>query len=148
MPTPRSPDVPVEVYVVAVEEYRFQTRLNWDRCQSMLVFDAGLLAAGIGLGRVAGVFAAAVFFVGLVASVAAFAAVGVQHTYYRAARDRMVAVEAVVLAGTGVPVMDTTPGMVGGGFRWARVVNVVRVMLVALFLAHAACLAALTCLGH
>ena len=86
----------VEIYRVAVEEYRFQVRLNWDRAQSMLLFNAAVLAAGAGLIKLTdqSPYTIAVFAVGVVSSVMSYIAVGLQHSYYHNARDRMRQLEA------------------------------------------------------
>ena len=87
----------VDIYKVAVDEYRFQAQFNWSRTQYLLVFNFGIFAAAAGLLSLPGRGAAFVFLVGLVAAVLSIAAVHVMHGYYRAARDRMRRVEEDVV---------------------------------------------------
>ena len=47
----------LELYKIAVEEYRFQVKLNWDRTAYHLTLSSGLIAIAVGLlkvGHVAG----------------------------------------------------------------------------------------------
>jgi hypothetical protein len=41
----------LNLYGKALDEYRFQVRLNWDRTQYFLALDLGILAAAAGLVR-------------------------------------------------------------------------------------------------
>jgi hypothetical protein len=84
---------PVDLYKVAVEEYRFQAQYNWSRTQYMLALNVAILAAAVALGSRPGKGAALVFALGAVASAMAAVMVRTQHDYYRAARDRMRRVE-------------------------------------------------------
>lgn len=90
---------PLDVYKVAVEEYRFQATFNWSRTQYTLVFNTGILAAAAAVASRPGRGAALVFLFGVVACVLSAGIVRTQHGYYRAARDRMRAVEEAV----GIP---------------------------------------------
>jgi hypothetical protein len=118
---------PLEVYKVAVEEYRFQAEFNWSRTQYMLVFNAGILAAASAVGSRPGHGAALVFGLGAVAACLSLFVVRTQHDYYRAARDRMRRIEVAV----GVPVdqrIDTTATL-GGRRRRVSVNQLVYVLL-------------------
>jgi hypothetical protein len=42
----------IDLYRLALEEYRFETRLNWDRMQYYLVLNLGVVAAATGLAKV------------------------------------------------------------------------------------------------
>src|SRR5215469_6692608 len=81
----------LDLYKVAVDEYRFQVTLNWQRTQYYLALNVAFLAAGTALlqavrGRV-NVLVAIVFFSGVVSSILSVLAAEVQHSYYRVARD-------------------------------------------------------------
>lgn len=80
---------PIELYKLAVEEYRFQAEFNWRRTQYLLAFNAAILAAGTAVAARFDAFAVPVFALGVVACLLAGLVVRQQHNYYRAARDRM-----------------------------------------------------------
>jgi hypothetical protein len=84
---------PVDVYRLAAEEYRFQAEFSWSRTRYFLAFSTAVLAAGSALSAQGAVFAVPVFAWGIVASAIAAVVTHVQHRYYRAARERMSAVE-------------------------------------------------------
>jgi hypothetical protein len=108
-----------QLYRIAVDEYRFQVNLNWQRSQYFLGLNAAIIAVGAGLVHL-GVPAShengapltvAVFFVGFVLALSSMFAVWKQHAYYRTARNRMVAVGN--LLGLGSLAVATTPGSAG-----------------------------------
>jgi hypothetical protein len=79
--TPRAQKTLLELYRVAVDEYRFEVKLNWDRMQYYAVVNSGIIAVGAGLLREttsAGVtvLSGAMFLVGLI-----MALMGVISTY-------------------------------------------------------------------
>lgn len=90
---------PTDIYQVAVEEYRFQATFNWSRTQYTLVFNTGILVAAAAVASRPGHGAAVVFAFGVLACALSAGIVRTQHGYYRAARDRMRAVEKAV----GIP---------------------------------------------
>ena len=49
--TPRTQKALIELYRVAVDEYRFEVRLNWDRMQYYAVVNSGIIAVGTSLLR-------------------------------------------------------------------------------------------------
>lgn len=87
---------PADIYKVAVDEYRFQAQHNWSRTQYLLALNAGILTAGAAVASQGGRGAAPVFLLGVAAAALTGLAVGTQHDYYRAARDRMRRVEAAL----------------------------------------------------
>jgi hypothetical protein len=87
------PMPPMELYKLAVEEYRFQAQFNWTRTQSLLVFNTAVLAAGTAVSARFGAFAVPVFALGIVACIVGVLVMRQQHDYYRAARDRMRRIE-------------------------------------------------------
>jgi hypothetical protein len=83
----------VDVYRLAAEEYRFQAEFSWSRTRYFLAFSTAILAAGSALSAQGAVYAVPVFAWGILASVIAAIVTRLQHRYYRAARERMSAVE-------------------------------------------------------
>jgi len=108
----------LEIYKIAVEEYRFQVRFNWNRTQYLFALDAAILAVGANLiapGEDArpGLLIAAVFVVGALVAVHAIIVTANQHDYYRSARDHMKEVGRD-LGLESRWLLQTTPGMRGG----------------------------------
>jgi hypothetical protein len=78
----------LDLYKIAVEEYRFQVKLNWDRTAYHLTLNSGLIAVAVGLLKVGSapvvnLFVAGVFLIGLLASVIGIQAISKGHRYYR-----------------------------------------------------------------
>lgn len=78
---------PIDLYRIAVEEYRWQAGLNWTRTQYLLGLNVLILVAGTTFVRP--VLAVATLSFGAVAAVLSAGAVRTQHGYYRAARDHL-----------------------------------------------------------
>ncbi len=126
---------PLDLYKLAVEEYRFQAQFNWTRTQYLLAFNAAILTAGAAVASRHGRSAALVFALGAVASAASIFAVRAQHAYYRAARNRMQRAEDVL----GVPTtlrVDTTATL-GRRGRFVSVQQIVYLLLGALAVSNA-----------
>ena len=78
----------LELYKIAIEEYRFQVKLNWERTAYYLTLNSGLIAIATGLlkvGRspVVNLLVAVVFIIGLAASAIAIKNTKTGHQYYR-----------------------------------------------------------------
>ena len=78
----------LDLYKIAVEEYRFQVRLNWDRTAYHLTLSSGLIAIAVGLLKIGSapivdLFVAGVFLVGLLASMIGIQTIRKGHEYYR-----------------------------------------------------------------
>jgi hypothetical protein len=76
------------LYKIAIEEYRFQVKLNWDRTAYYFTLNSGIIAVATGLLKVAGspivnLLVAFVFFIGLCTSLIAIKNVRTGHEYYR-----------------------------------------------------------------
>jgi hypothetical protein len=132
-----SRDELLDLYKVAVEEYRFQVQLNWDRAKYFLGFNTAVIGVGTGLIKVGDSHQAAplligIFVVGLVAAALSGCAVYLQHNYYRSTRDRMVSLDRQLSLQGGV--VATTPGIrgerVGRLSRLGRVQNILYTLLV------------------
>lgn len=101
------------LYKHAIDDRNFQVTLNWDRAKHYFVFNAALFSVAGGLSHLSGGYTTAIGgCLLLVALNALFAAYSIWkgHTYYRASRKRMKAIERRLFAdelGT-----KTTRGMV------------------------------------
>ena len=78
----------IELYKTAIEEYRFQVRLNNDRLLHFTVFNIAVLSVGAGLlkvggSRTANALVAAIFIAGFVTSLIGALAIRTFHQYYR-----------------------------------------------------------------
>ena len=78
----------LELYKIAVEEYRFQVKLNWDRTAYHLTLSSGLIAIAVGLLKVGSapivnLFVAGIFLIGLMASYIGIQTIRKGHEYYR-----------------------------------------------------------------
>jgi hypothetical protein len=79
----------LDLYKLAVEEYRFQVKLNADRSRDYVVLNSAIIAAGITLlgqaqrPELAGI----VFLVGVVVAVLSILGTHTQHGYYRDTRN-------------------------------------------------------------
>jgi hypothetical protein len=83
-----SPEQLLELYKIAIDEYRFEVKLNWDRTVFYLTLNSGLIAIATGLLKVEGrsfmnLVVAGVFFIGLCISVIGIRSVRKGHDYYR-----------------------------------------------------------------
>lgn len=113
----------LELYRIAIEEYRFNVRLGWDRAQYYLILNTVILGIGTGLVKVSGVptvLVAAILGIGSVSCVHAVKAIRKSHEYYRAAIYKKTLIEHLLgltlpLATAEVPgatlALATTPGM-------------------------------------
>ena len=121
----------LDLYKIAVDEYRFQVTLNWQRTQYYLALNAALLAAGTGLleavrGRL-NILIALVFFSGLASCILSILSGEVQHAYYRAARDAKARLETRLQLGDLA--LKTTTGMGSPLHRLGTVVGYNRFLL-------------------
>jgi len=105
----------LDLYRVAVDEYRFQATFNWSHAQYWMVFNSGILIAGTALLTAAehSTYPVVVFAVGAVASVLSMRAVQVAHSrYYRAARGRVKRFDDLLHLPADLR-FDTTAGFTG-----------------------------------
>lgn len=118
------------LYRIAVEEYRFQVNLNWQRSQYFLGLNAAVISVGAGLVRLGppkaiengAPLTVAVFLVGLILAVFSIFAVWKQHGYYQTTRDRMLQVGRCL--DLGPLAVASTPGAMGAS-RWRLKVQTV-----------------------
>ncbi len=83
-----STDHLIDLYKIAIDEYRFEVKLNWDRTVFYLTLNSGLIAIATGLLKVEGrsflnLIVAGVFFIGLCVSWIGIRRVRRGHDYYR-----------------------------------------------------------------
>jgi hypothetical protein len=88
--SPLSTEQLIDLYKVAIEEYRFQVKLNNDRLLHLTVFNVAILSAGAGLLKVSGSrlgngLVATIFIAGFCTSLIGVRAVSTFHQYYRRA---------------------------------------------------------------
>jgi hypothetical protein len=99
----------IDLYKIAIEEYRFEVKLNWDRTVFYFTLNSGLIAIATGLLRintvpVLNLLVAAVFFVGFCVSSVGVKAVRQGHSYYRRTIVKKTLIED--LMGLTVPLVD------------------------------------------
>ena len=102
-------------YAHALDEYRFQVQLNWDRTKYLLTLDIGVIPAGtalLGLPRVDRGLVAAVYLTGIAVSVLGVVTLRTQRDYYQSARQLKGELEERL--GLGDLALQTTPGMRAG----------------------------------
>lgn len=134
-----------ELYRLAVDEYRFQVNLNWQRSQYFLGLNVAVLTVAVGILRVGDepsigvrLLTAAVFIVGIAASVVSVLAHQTQRLYYQTARDRMMAIgESLQLGDRAVA---TTPGMGSSTRRFSRVTTLLSALFAVVAIIDAAAL--------
>jgi hypothetical protein len=78
----------LNLYRIAIDEYRFEVRLNWDRTTFHLTLNSGLLAVATGLLKLGStsfvnVIVAGVFFIGMCAALIGIQTMRKGHEYYR-----------------------------------------------------------------
>jgi hypothetical protein len=127
------------LYAHAVDEYRFQVNLNWQRLQYFLGLNVAILGVGAGLLRLGSnrqpqldnTLPALVFCAGVCLSLASWYLARRQQAYYRAARDNMTRIAQRLRVGDlGVA---TTAGARGERRPWwTKVRTVNELVLVAL----------------
>jgi len=125
---------PLDLYKLAVDEYRWQASHNWSRTQYLLAYNAGVLTAATVVASQGGRSAALVFSLGALASTLSALAVRTQHDYYRAARDRMCRLEERLSIPEDARI-DTTSTL-GKRRRTVSVNQVVYLLLAALLVAN------------
>jgi hypothetical protein len=121
----------LELYRIAVEEYRFQVKLNADRSRDYVVVNSAIIAAGVALLGQARLplSAGGVFTIGLFVAVLSVMGTHTQHGYYRDTRNRQTQL-ANQLGFSGLVSIKTKPT----GSRYRRFGSVTTVNYVILTL--------------
>jgi hypothetical protein len=104
----------VDLYKFALDEYRFQVNLNWNRSQYYIVLNLGILGVATGLlkvadERISASISIGLYIAGVVCCVLSLAAGRVQQGYYLATRNHKRRLEE--LLDLGDLAIRTTPGM-------------------------------------
>jgi hypothetical protein len=91
----------LDLYKIALDEYRFQVRLNWDRTQYYLVLNVGILGAGVALLKLdlpipIRYLVALVFLGGVILALVGATAIRRTHNYYRRTVYHKAAIEALL----------------------------------------------------
>jgi hypothetical protein len=99
----------LSLYKIAVEEYRFEVRLAWDRTTYFLILNSAILSVATGLLKldsppIVYVFIALLFFFGVCTSLIGSRAITKAHEYYRWTVVRKTVLED--LLGLGFPLRD------------------------------------------
>jgi hypothetical protein len=113
----------LDLYKIAIEEYRFEVRLSWDRMQYYVVVSSGILAVAIGLVKdvksaPAALLAAALFLVGVLTSIVGVYAILKGRDYYHETIFKKTVYEHVLglnKAVAGVPNPEATLGIATTG---------------------------------
>lgn len=90
-----------DLYKMAVDEYRFEVKLGWDRTMYYMVFNVGIFSVGTGLLRLESAplgywLIAAIFFLGICTSLIACIAIRKGHQYYRRAVVKKTVLEDIL----------------------------------------------------
>lgn len=88
MVSPPNPEQLLDLYRIAIDEYRFEVKLGWDRAMYYMVFNTAIVSIATGLlkldnPRVVYLFIAGIFLLGCVTSLMGVKAVTRCHEYYR-----------------------------------------------------------------
>lgn len=107
MPDPCSRPELFDLYKLAIDEYRFEVRLNWDRSMYYVTFNTGIVAAGAGLLKfgdngILNLFVAGIFLLGCCSSIMGILAIRKGHLYYRRSVYKKTLIEDVL--GLATPV--------------------------------------------
>ena len=87
MPLPSRDDL-FTLYKIAIDEYRFEVKLNWDRTAYQLTLNSGLIAIATGLLKIGSapfvdLLVALVFFIGFCTAIIGISAIRKGHDHYR-----------------------------------------------------------------
>jgi hypothetical protein len=120
----------LDLYKIAVEEYRFQVKLNADRSRDYIVLNSAIIAAAVALIGQAHlpVLAAGAFGAGLVVSLLSIGGTHTQHGYYRDIKNRVADLEkrlnlrenTQIVGGDDLGLIRTSPS----GSRYRRLTSV------------------------
>lgn len=84
---PLSRDQLLDLYKIAIDEYRFEVKLGWDRTMYYLVFNSAAISVGAGLirldSRPISALVASLFTIGCLTSLIGYLTTGKSHEYYR-----------------------------------------------------------------
>lgn len=112
MAEPLSQDRFFDLYRIALDEYRFEVRLGWDRTTYFLILNSAILAAATGLLKLDNppavyLFIALLFALGCAISAIGAKAISKNHEYYRRTIVKKTVIEN--LLGLNDPIPGMTP---------------------------------------
>lgn len=98
-----------DLYRIAIDEYRFEVRLNWDRSMYYVTFNTAIVATGTGLLKIGtsgivSLFVAGIFLIGLVSSFVGVLAIRKGHEYYHRSIFKKTLLEDVL--GLNTPIKE------------------------------------------
>lgn len=122
-PAESSPPL-LDLYKIALDEYRFQVNLNWSRTQYYIVLNVAILGLATSLLRIedqtlSAVVGTGLYFAGTVCCVLALFAGAVQRSYFRQTKAHKAKLEKLLKLDDLA--IRTTPGMGGTARRLAKV---------------------------
>ncbi len=111
-----------DLYKIAVEEYRFEVRLGWDRANYFLVLNSAILAVATGLLKADNppfvyVFVSLLFFFGATTSIAGALSIAKAHEYYRKTIVKKTAIEERLGLNNALPEMHESFNLAIGTTR-------------------------------
>lgn len=108
-----SPGNLLDLYKIAIDEYRFEVRLGWDRTIYFLILNGAILTVATGLLKlddppIVNVFIALIFVFGIATSIAGALSVKKSHEYYRRTIVKKTAIEEHLGLSGSLPGMHTS----------------------------------------
>lgn len=106
----------LDLYKIAVEEYRFQVRYNWERNKFYILLDSGLISIAAGLLRIPGkqnleLLMIPLFIAGIIISLIGYLTLKKGHEYYRKTVLKMAQLESQLKLSNEQQPISTTAGM-------------------------------------
>jgi hypothetical protein len=109
---PLSQDRLTDLYRIAIDEYRFEVRLGWDRTTYFLILNGGILTAATGLLKLENspavdLFIALLFALGCATSIIGAKSITKSHQYYRRTVVQKTVIENLLGLNDSIPGMTT-----------------------------------------
>jgi hypothetical protein len=122
MAEPLTPQRLLDLYKIAIEEYRFEVRLGWDRAMYFLVLNSAILSVATGLLKLEGpltvyLFTALLFAFGLATSLVGSRSITMAHEYYRRTIVKKTIIEECLGLNNPPPGMQQTISLAIGTTR-------------------------------
>ncbi len=114
-----------DLYKVALEEYRFEVQLGWDRAKYFLVLNSAILSVATGLfkmgnSRLVFLFVALIFLLGFSTCVLGRQAILKNHEYYRRTIVQKTLIEHTLGLANAIPGLDPSSSLAVGTTRGQR----------------------------
>lgn len=106
----------LDLYKIAVEEYRFQVRFNWDRNKFYILLDSSLISLAVGLLKIPGkqsleLLMVPLFIAGILIALIGLVTLTKGHEYYRRTVLKMAQLESQLGLASEKQPITTTAGM-------------------------------------